>query len=147
MKELIQAAYNAAQEQYPTGHLKGDQIKTHLTNAMSLIDVESAQLMNGKTVSTGVFKLKAFPLKSLPQLEEPNFTDVSVEVAAPAEADDNRLMFDAETFVSMSPAAALEKFGIETIGQMLSNLKVEVKDGMNDKQKTAALISFLKNKK
>jgi hypothetical protein len=156
LKDSLQLAFDEASSEYENGHLKGDQIKDFITKAMALVDTESAMLMQGTKTTTGTFKIKEFPLNKLGVITEPVFQNVSAD-APVVETDsdtlgedgdeDIRTPFDAVGFVSMSPKAALEMYGIETIEQLIINFKVEIKDGLNETQKTAALITALKKMK
>lgn len=147
VKTLIQGAFDAAEATYETGHLTGDQIKTFLASAMALVDTDAAMLMNGKQVSAGTFKLQAFPLDKLQRITEPDFMHVTVNApVAVTEDEGDATPFDIEGFVSMSPKKALETLSIPVIEKMIDKLKVEVKEGLNDVQKTAALQAALKKK-
>lgn len=151
LKQAIQAAFDLAEKQYESGHLTGEQIKTHLSQAMSFVDTDAAMLMNGKQVSAGTFKIKSFPLDKLNTITEPVFQNVSVN-APRAETDvlgenDDKEPLNVDELVSMSPKKALEVYTIEAIDKLIKVFKVEIKDGLNDIQKTAALQSALKKRK
>lgn len=156
LKESIQAAFDAASQTYENGHLKGDQIKDHLTKAMSLVDTDAAMLMQGTKVTNKAFKIKAFPTERFKKLEEPAFQNVSdnapvAETDVLGEGEDgsegDEKPFDIEAFIAMSPKDAVEKYGIETIDQMIKNLAIEVADDAKPNQKAAALKTFLSKNK
>lgn len=151
LKQAIQTAFDLAEKQYESGHLTGEQIKTHLSQAMSFLDTDAAMLMNGKQVSAGTFKIKSFPLDKLNIITEPVFQNVSalaplVETDILGE-DGDKEPLNVDELVSMSPKKALEVYTIEAIDKLIKVFKVEIKDGLNDIQKTAALQSALKKKK
>ena len=116
IKLAIQMAYETAEKEFPHGHLKGEQIKAFLASAMALVDTQQAMLMNGKTVSAGTFKLKAFPSEKLFKPVEENFlsTVVGVPRAVVEKEEDTeqiptpKMKFDAESFMTLSPKQAIE---------------------------------------
>ena len=150
LKQAIQQAFDLAETQYPSGHLTGEQIKTHLSQAMSFIDTDAAMLMNGRKISVGTFKIKEFPTDKLNRLTEPNFQSVSVP-APVAETDilgenDDKKPFDVEAMLLMTPKRALHRYGIEKIKELIEVFKVQAKDSLTDTQKTALLMTELKKK-
>jgi len=154
VESSINAAFDVAHQEYPLGHLKGEQIKNYLRLAMSLVNPEAAMVLAGKinTSPNGPMKAKLFPIDKLQVVQEPpNFTSAAsqedAQLAATETDQQNELIDIVTNIVSMKPATAVSVFGIEAINAMISNLGVEITEGANDNQKAAALIQFLKQSK
>jgi hypothetical protein len=147
---LIQAAYDETDKVYEMGHLRGDQVRNHLKNAMTVVSPDAAQLMAGKQISRQTFKLKAFPTTKITEpAEKKNTEPVPVVVTNEAmgvlgETEDETPVFTQDDFIAMTPKEAIAKYGINLIDQMLKHLVIELKEGLNEAQRTAALQATFK---
>ena len=151
VESLINAAFDAAHQSYPLGHLKGEQIKNHLRLAMVHVNPNAASVLAGKSFKSpkGEMKAKPFPVASLKtDVPEPNFTNAvsQSEDAQLAATEDEKPVDIVAEIVNMKPSTAVERFGINAIDTMLEKFEI-IEVGVNENQRAAVLIQFLKKSK
>jgi hypothetical protein len=156
IEELLEKVFALAQEQFPFGHLKGDQIKTNVKNAMANINHEKAMVMNGilSTGRVGRAQFGEYPIGNLAQTTTKKNERVEAvqtgevdpkpkgESEPPAEPKGESIVDD---IINMNPKKAVEKFGIDAITEILKSLGVDFDGSLGDVQLAAVLIKTLKS--